>query len=207
MNRAPLAKLHAVATREILDLPDFVQRASTIAAQGAVAIHIRGRGLEGGVVAGLAERVMTAAPSAQVLINDRADVAMAVNAMGVHLPEAGLPAAAARSFVGDTLWIGRSVHDPASVQAGLHEGADYLFLGPIWPTASHPGNPGLGPSALRSAKDLPVLAIGGVTPSNVPVVRVAGAHGVAAVRALWLASDPGSVARSMLLSLEGEDNE
>lgn len=206
MNRAPLSRLHAIATREILALPDFVYRASAIAQHGPVAIHIRGRGLEGTTLANAAEEVMAAAPSAQLLINDRADVAKAVDAAGVHLPEAGLPTSAARTFLGETRWIGRSVHNPVDVPAALETGADYLFLGPIWPTASHPGTPGLGPQVLKEMRKGPVFAIGGVTPDNVGAAREAGAYGVAAVRALWLARDPGSVARAMLLSLEREDD-
>lgn len=207
MSRAPLPRLHAVATDEVLTRADLEERAAAIAAHGSVAIHIRAPGLEGAVVATLARRVRDAAPAAQILINDRADVAKAVNADGVHLPEAGIPTPAARTMLGDDAWIGRSVHAPAAVAPALVAGADYVFLGPIWPTTSHPGTGGLGPDALASAEGRPVLAIGGVTPDLVTEARRAGAYGVAAVRALWLADDPGSVAREMLLSLEFADEE
>ena len=177
-----------------------------IAAQGSVAIHIRGRGLVGAVLADLAQRVRTAAPTAQILINDRADVAKAVNADGVHLPEAGIPTPAARALLGEDAWIGRSVHETTNVTPALESGADYVFLGPIWPSASHPGVPGMGLGALSGAAGRPILAIGGVTPDRAGKARRAGAYGVATVSALWLAEDPGSVAREMLLSLEVQDS-
>lgn len=206
MIRPPLPRLHAVATREVLSRADLTDRAAVIAAQGSIAIHIRGRDLEGVVLAELAQRVRTAAPTAQILINDRADVAKAVNADGVHLPEAGIPTPAARALLGEDAWIGRSVHDATNVFPALESGADYVFLGPIWPTASHPGVPGMGLGALAGAAGRPILAIGGVTPDRAGEARRAGAYGVATVSALWLAEDPGSVAREMLLSLKVQDS-
>ncbi len=74
-----------------------------------------------------------------------------------------------------------------------------MFLGPIWETASHPGRPPLGPDSIAAAQPATVMAIGGVTPRRAAVCRDAGAYGVAAIAALWLADDPGSAASEMLL--------
>jgi thiamine-phosphate pyrophosphorylase len=98
--------------------------------------------------------------------------------------------------------VGRSTHSADEARRALDEGADYVFIGPIWSTPSHPGGPALGPGALRELHSLPVIAIGGVTPERARECRDAGAWGVAAISALWRATDPAAVARAMLLSFE-----
>jgi thiamine-phosphate pyrophosphorylase len=135
-------------------------------------------------------------------VNDRADVATIVHADGIHLPAAGLPIAAVRALVGPDVCIGRSVHQPEEALDAAEQGADYVFLGPIWETASHPGQSPLGPEAIARALPARVVAIGGVTPERIGECRDAGAHGVAAVSSLWRADDPGSAAEKMLLLLE-----
>ncbi len=83
-------------------------------------------------------------------------------------------------------------------------GADYVFLGPIWETSSHPGVPGLGLEAIAAARPARVIAIGGVTPARAAACLEAGAWGVAAISALWLADDPGAAAEAFLLSFPVE---
>jgi thiamine-phosphate diphosphorylase len=85
------------------------------------------------------------------------------------------------------------------VQAA-REGADYVFLGPIWPTASHPDREPLGPHVLELDYDVPVIAIGGITADRVPECLVAGAYGVAVISALWKAADVASAAADLSLS-------
>ena len=83
----------------------------------------------------------------------------------------------------------------------MEEGADFLVLGNIYDTPSHPGRPALGTGDLREAASLgpPVIAIGGVTPEHAPELKSAGAYGVAAIRALWYADDPAAATLSMLV--------
>ena len=196
----PLPRLHAVTDDRVLRAPDFLHRANALAVGPEVAIHLRGR-LSARELVQLASSLHEAiAPrGTQLFVHDRADVARLVGAMGLHLPGAGLPVAAARRVAVGIRWVGRSTHTPAEVAAAAAEGADYVFLGPIFPTASHPDRPPLGHAALGNAS-LPVVAIGGVTPDRVSACVAAGAYGGAAIRALWDADDPAAAARRFLLS-------
>jgi thiamine-phosphate pyrophosphorylase len=120
-----------------------------------------------------------------VVIGSRCDVALAVSAYGVHLPEADIPIADARRLLGDKL-LGRSVHSLEAARAAAEAGADYLIFGPVYESASHPGRPAAGLDALREvcvAVKVPVLAIGGVDGERVPEVLNAGAGGYAAIGA------------------------
>jgi len=112
----------------------------------------------------------------------------------------GLPTEVARGLVGAGITIGRSTHAAATCRQALLDGADYAFLGPIWETPSHPGGAGIGVDEIGAAGAGPVVAIGGVDPSRAQACRQAGAAGIAAIRALWLADDPGSAATALLLS-------
>jgi thiamine-phosphate diphosphorylase len=96
------------------------------------------------------------------------------------------------------------VHDLAAAEAARSEGADYLVVGPVFATTTHPGAAPLGLEAFGriAALGLPAIAIGGVTPERVRAVREAGAWGVAAIRALWDAAEPAAAARAMLEALE-----
>jgi len=140
--------------------------------------------------------------TSRLLVNDRLDVARIGGADGLHLPENGLPVRVARELLGDHQLLGRSVHRPEDARRAVDDGADYVFLGPIWPTASHPERPPLGLKSLEGLGRLPVIAIGGITPERARECREAGAWGIAAISALWHARDPAATARAMLLSFE-----
>ena len=103
-----------------------------------------------------------------------------------------------------TWWIGKSVHDLAGAEAARAEGADYLLVGPVYATATHPGRPPIGLDTVsRIARlDLPVIAIGGIDAERAREVKAAGAYGVAAIRALWDAADPERSVRLMLEELK-----
>ncbi|MGH7700077.1 MAG: thiamine phosphate synthase, partial [Gemmatimonadales bacterium] len=97
--------------------------------------------------------------------------------------------------------------DRDEARAAQTAGADYLVIGPVYATASHPERAPLGPDGFGAlaAVGLPAIAIGGVTVERVPELRAAGAYGVAAIRALWDAPDPAATARAMLAAL-GEES-
>jgi thiamine monophosphate synthase len=105
---------------------------------------------------------------------------------------------AAREAAPTPWWVGQSTHTAMSALAST---ADWAFLGPIWPTASHPDRPALGADALRGAGPR-VVAIGGLTPVRAREAVQAGAIGIAAISALWDAPDPGAAAHAFLLSFE-----
>ncbi len=138
---------------------------------------------------------------AKFIVNDRVDVAMALNADGVQLPEAGIPATAARRIVGPDMLIGRSVHSVAAAVEAESDGADFLIAGTIFPSTSHPDVPARGIDFLRfltGKVSLPVLAIGGITTQNVSAVMETGAAGVAVISAISEAEHPGAAADSLL---------
>jgi len=193
----PLPRLHAVTNHDILALPDLAARAASIAGAGAVALHARAGAVDAARVIELAR--LLGETGAAVLVNDRVDLVREVGAAGVHLPSAGLPVEAARLLLGPDAIVGCSTHSPDEARAAHAAGADYVFLGPIWETASHPARPPLGPDSIAAAQPATVIAIGGVTPERAALCRDAGAYGVAAISALWLAADPGSAASEMLL--------
>ncbi|GAB3350254.1 thiamine phosphate synthase [Modestobacter lapidis] len=141
------------------------------------------------------------------LVNDRVDVALAVGAAGTHLGATDLPVAAARRVAGPDHLIGGTAREPERARQLVAEGADYLGVGPAWPTTTKTGLPAaLGPAGLRAvaeAVDVPVVAIGGVTAERVPELLAAGAAGVAVVGAIAAAADPGAATRKLLRALAG----
>ena len=135
----------------------------------------------------------------KLLINDRADVAAAVGAAGVHLTEHSMPAAAARRILGDEALIGVSAHHEEGVRAAEGDGADFVMLGPVFQSPSHPRVPPLGLHAfekLVSQTRVPVFALGGVTPENVAQCLAAGAAGVATISAIIGAKSVRSAVRA-----------
>jgi thiamine-phosphate pyrophosphorylase len=198
----PLPRLHAVTDAEVLAAPDFGVRAAAIAAAGsAVALHARDRAAGGAALARAAARLLALARPAEaaVFVSGRPDVAAALCAHGVQLAAADLAPAEARRML-PAGWIGRSVHTEAEAAAAVEEGADYLLVGNVYQTASHPGRPAAGLGLVRAAAALgrPVIAIGGIDAARAGAVRDAGAWGVAAIAALWRAPDPAAAALALL---------
>jgi thiamine-phosphate pyrophosphorylase len=199
--RRPLPRLHAITDAGVLALADLGVRAAALAAGGsAVALHARDRGATTRALVAAAERLAALArpPEAAVFVNGRPDVAAAIGATGVQLGRSDLsPRDAGRVFPHG--WIGRSVHSVEEASAARDEGADYLMVGTIYPTPSHPGRQaGLPLVEACAGLGLPVIAIGGVTVERVPELLGAGAYGVAAIRALWHAPDPAKAAIEFL---------
>lgn len=192
-----LPHLHAITNDQILALTDLGSRAESITAVGAVALHVRGRSTPTSRLVTVGRQLREA--GGILFVNDRVDVAAHLGCQGIHLPSEGLSIHTARQLLGDKALIGRSTHSPEDARRTWDDGADYVFLGPIWETVSHPGQPAIGPRAIKAALPARVIAIGGVTPERVPECVEAGAYGVAAITALWNAPDPAAAASRMLL--------
>lgn len=129
-------------------------------------------------------RRLVGASTVPVLVNSRVDVALAVGAAGVHLPEHDLPVVEARRLLGGLL-VGRSVHSLEAAVAAEREGADYVVFGPVFPTSTHPESRGTGLGLLRRVArgvGIPVLAIGGIDDARARACLEAGAAGFAAIR-------------------------
>lgn len=138
------------------------------------------------------------------VVNGRPDVALAAGARGAQLGAGALPVAEARRAVGDRVALGASVHGPRAARRAVADGANFLLLGTIFPSASHPGRPGAGPARVAASRDAgaPILAVGGVTPERVPAVLGAGAHGVAVLSGVWSADRPAAAAGRYLAALD-----
>ena len=198
----PLPRLHAVTDAGVVAAPDFGVRAAAIAAAGpAVALHARDRAAGGAELARVAARLLALArpPEAAVFVSGRPDVAAALGAQGVQLAAGDLTPADARMVLGPG-WVGRSVHAVAEAETAVAEGADFLLVGSVYETASHPGQRAVGLGLVRAAVTLgrPVIAIGGIDAARAREVRQAGAYGVAAIGALWRAADPAAAALALL---------
>ncbi len=157
--------------------------------EGGALVQLREKDLSGRELVALARALLavTGARGCPLLINDRVNVALAVGADGVHLPEAGLPIADARALLGPTAIIGASTHSIDAARAAASAGADLVVFGPIWPTPSKPGAVGVGLDALSAAataaQPTPLYALGGIdSPDRITAARTAGAHGTATVR-------------------------
>lgn len=139
---------------------------------------------------------------AKLLVNDRIDVARAVGADGVHLPALSFSATDARQLIGAGRLVGVSTHARTEAEAAARAGADYVIVGPVFPTPSKAGfGPPLGLAALRdtaSALPVPVIGIGGITAANVADVLRAGAAGVAVIREILQHPDPAAAARRLI---------
>ena len=133
----------------------------------------------------------------RIIINDRADVALAVKAAGVHLGQDDLPPEAARTVLGDEAIIGYSTHNIAQAQAAASLPVDYIAIGPIFRTATKANpDPEVGLDGLRAVRnaigDISLVAIGGITPENASAVIEAGADSVAVISGL-LSGDPAAI--------------
>jgi len=178
---------------------------------GVRAVQLREKDLMGRDLYFLARdlRDLTARYGALLLINDRIDVALAVEADGVHLGQASFPTAEARRLVGPEKLIGVSTHSPAEIAAT--EEADFVVFGPVYftPSKAVHGEP-QGVNRLREAvaqSPHPVFAIGGITAERVREVRAAGTCGVAVISAIISSPDPGEAAQKLLAALHTEQSE
>ena len=144
------------------------------------------------------------AHQALLIINDRIDLALLVNADGVHLGQDDLPHAAARQLMGPEKLIGRSTHRLAQLEQAQEEGADYLGVGAVYATATKADRTAAGLGWVRDASAsarIPWFAIGGINGDNITEVLAAGASRVAVVSAIMGASDPAAAARQLLTQL------
>jgi thiamine-phosphate diphosphorylase len=196
--------VHAITNAAVLASEDLGIRAAAIAAGGAsVALHVRDHAARGNRLTALTKRMLTLAspPEAAVLVNGHPEIAAATGAQGVQLSTFDLtPGDARRVFRGG--WIGCSVHSLEEARAAVTSGADFLMVGSVFPSSSHPAGGATGTALVTSCASLglPVIAIGGITAGRITEVRDAGAYGVAAISALWQVPDPAAATIAFLES-------
>ncbi len=173
-------------------------RAQAAAAGGATVVQLRLKGADARTLTDIG-RLLVAALPIPVIINDRADVALACGATGVHVGTDDVPVAALRAIVPPGFVIGASAGNPTELEAAF--GADYIGVGPVFTTASkHDAGDAIGVdgfAALRARSAAPAVAIGGVGPGSAAALRQAGAAGIAVIRAVFGAADPERAARAI----------
>jgi len=187
-------KLYLITDRKQVRMP--LAAAVRLALEGGVrAVQLREKDLPVRELLALSQemRVLTKEFGARLFINDRVDVAVAINADGVHLGHQSMPADAVRRVVGNTMLIGVSTHSLEEAKAAEAGGADFITFGPIFETPSKAklGIP-VGIKTLLSLKNelnLPFYALGGIKSGNIRQVLGAGASGVAMISAIMAAED------------------
>lgn len=206
--RPAIPRLH-VLTDERPTADDVLAFTDAVLAAGAPGLQLRTKQRSDRDWVQLAAAVAARchAAGATYIVNDRADVAVAAGADGVHLGADDLPVAAARAVVGPDLLVGATARDPVQAAAAVADGADYLGVGPVFQTTTKSGLPDpLGPAGLAAvarAVGVPVIGIAGVTAERVAEVLAAGAHGVAVTGAVSRAEEPGAVVRTLLAAIDG----
>ena len=206
MTRLDLPKIYPITDTRISGL-SHLEQVRRLANGGATFIQLRDKIAPAGEFFRTASRAVDFAKSVglRIVINDRVDLAIALGADGVHLGQDDLPPIHARRLLGDERTIGFSTHTIEQVRAALELPVDYIAFGPIFGTSTKKNpDPVVGIDGLRSAreiaKDIPLVAIGGITRSNVAEVLSAGAHSAAIISDLL--SDPDEISQTTAALLE-----
>ena len=191
----PNPALCLVTDRRVCPPDELPGRVAAAIAGGVDVVQLRDKEEPGGALLELAVALREVTRgSAILLVNERADVAAASAADGVQLGEAAMPTAAVRPILPDGAIIGRSVHSVDGATEALASSADFLLVGTMFATRSHPGEEPSGPGLLRRIRAVgvsaPLLAIGGITAENVAQVMQAGADGAAVITAILASADP-----------------
>jgi thiamine-phosphate pyrophosphorylase len=208
----PNSPFLCLVTDDELSADRIVAVVESACAAGRIVVQLRARNRGGRELFELAQRLRraSAANDSLLVVNDRLDVAVAVGADGVHLPASGIPAGIARALLvrragsADRLRIGLSVHSVDEIRAKAAH-VDYFQFGPVFAT---PSKLAYGPpqgvaalaEAIRAANDAkrPLVAVGGIDATNAFTPIGAGAAGIAVIRAVMRASDPGAATRALL---------
>jgi len=175
---------------------------------GARVVQLREKDLTGRELFALARelRSITRDYGARLIINERLDIAMAVEADGVHIGAGSIPLAIARQLLGEKRLIGYSAHAVEEAGQAETDGADFITFGPVYftPSKAEYGTPqGIAMLAETAARvSIPVFALGGVKNSTIPEVMAAGAAGIALISAVMAENDPKGAAISLLKTLE-----
>lgn len=183
---------------------------AALLAGGADFLQLRAKGHPPAEIEALARRLLPLCRAAGVpfIVNDHPAIAAAVDADGVHLGQDDGPLAPVRALLGPGKLIGRSTHAPDQARAALAEGFDYIGFGPLFPTPTKLGRPGIGLADLATVQAevgsrIPVFAIGGIKRANLPKVLAAGARNIVIVSDLLTAPDIAAATREAKRLLTG----
>lgn len=179
---------------------------------GAGVLQLRAKGHDADAVHSLVRRALPDLPSmcrehgVPFIINDFPEVALAVGADGVHIGQDDGSLAGVQAVVGNEMLVGRSTHSVEQAQAALAEGFDYIGYGPLFPTPTKQGRPGIGLENIKVVQEtvgsyIPVFCIGGIKPDNLELVLASGARHVVIVSALLQAENISQATRQIIAKL------
>jgi thiamine-phosphate pyrophosphorylase len=185
----------------LTEASDFARE---LVAGGATLIQLREKHASSKEILRLARELRRILPSqVQLIVNDRADLALAAQADGVHVGQDDLPPEAARRIIGTERILGVSTHNPEQLAIAHQTSANYLAIGPVFPTSSKDNpDPAIGLEGVRQARAVthkPLVAIGGITIANCRSAIEAGADSVAVISELL--SDPRKTTEQFLLQM------
>ena len=194
----------------ITDFPSYDARAiavlAAVVAQGVDAVQVRAKSLPDrelwAFTRALVDRL--AGTPARVIVNDRLDIALASGAHGVHLGLGDLPVAEARGLAPEGFLVGGTCRNAEHAEVAKAQGADYVGVGPVYPTTTKVGLPGpIGLDVLSEVvRVLPAIAISGIDAERAPDVMASGAYGIAVASAICRSPDPASAARGLVDAVE-----
>lgn len=187
-----LPAIYGISHAAALGTEEFLRRLESALADGLRLVQLREKALDASALRPVAARAIAAARryDARVLVNGSAELARELGADGVHLTAARLAQLKSRP---DLELVGASCHDEQELARAARLGADFVVLGPVQPTSSHPGMTGLGWNRFAQlVRDypLPVYALGGLQAGDLERAWRAGAHGISMMRGAWQGAPP-----------------
>lgn len=196
------ARIYGILDLGYVAAEDALRAAGDLLAGGVDILQLRAKNADQALIRELAVKVLPLCREAGVpfIVNDFAEIACEVGADGLHIGQDDGSLEEVRKVVGDEMVIGRSTHSPEQAAAALVEGFDYIGFGPLFPTPTKQGRPGIGIENVRAVQEavgasIPVFCIGGVKRENLREVTAAGARRVVIVSDLLQAEDiPAAVA-------------
>lgn len=199
------ARLYAV-TPDTTDAPFILSTSEQLLNAGVDVIQLRNRSLNDRLLLELGRKMkaMCEQKGAHFILNNRVDLAMAMDADGVHIGHEDMPLDIVRTFIGHRKIVGVSTHSLPEAILAQKQGADYISCGPIWATPTKPEYSPVGVHLIglyKAAIRIPFVAIGGIDEKNIDQVIEAGASCVAMVRELYRSANPKSTAKLFLEKL------
>jgi len=212
MTSLQTARLYAICDLGYLSFSNAESVSRQLLQGGAGVLQLRAKGHDPDTLLDLAISLRSLCEEFQVplIINDHPQLAADSRAHGLHLGQDDGSLAEAKKKLGPDLIYGRSTHSPAQAAAALEEGFDYIGFGPLFPTPTKKGRPGIGLENIRGVqesvgKKIPVFCIGGITPQNLPTVQSHGAERVVIVSSLLTAENPLQSVKETLSLLPTKD--
>lgn len=194
------AKLYGILDTGYVEVVDLLRAAESLLRGGVDVLQLRAKGYDENGVLRLFQDVTPSlvdlchAHEVPLIINDYPSVAAAVKADGVHIGQDDGSLATARKIVGEDMLVGRSTHSLEQAAQAVRDGFDYIGFGPLFPTPTKKGRPGIGLDDIKKLDEVidsqfPVFCIGGIVPDNLELVLASGARRVVIVSALLQADD------------------